>query len=241
MVNDLKSRPWFDLYVAYKGELKERSEKPLTRRELRWAYRFARLKHKFLNPKEPEKWYEHVYNNYLANKVREPIFKGTNWFLATAFIGQFGDEVASKFEAITGISKRHAQNVNVFWSSIDHAVFVYSSSKIAFGEGYSEMIKDAGTVSFYITGSVAAFNLAWSTYRLFHKGEKVYPALGYAGIFFNTAAYLAMHRDKIKSYIKENYGLKNFKEHASFVFQANHEREFQTIKKLNEGLEEKIK
>jgi hypothetical protein len=206
----IRSKPWYGLYADYVEEhgLTDRAEK-------RWAYVFARKKYRFLNPKKSSNPYSSA-----LNKLRRPFYVASNWFVATAIIGQFSDVFASKFEKITGISKKHAQDWNTLWSSVDHAVFVYGGANAAVLSGYSEFVSEFGEKSLYFTAPFATFNIGWNVYRLSNRDSKARPALGYGGLITNALMYVRNNYSKIKN-------------DAGFVLEANHPEMFRNDYSIN--------
>ncbi|MGV8168950.1 MAG: hypothetical protein ACP5N3_02740 [Candidatus Nanoarchaeia archaeon] len=186
MVKNVRSEPWFELYQSYVSSLNFES-----RLERRWAYRLARKQYRLDHSKGVSKLF----------------YKSSKWVVATGFIGQLNDELASKFESITGYSKKYSQDWNVPWSSINHVVFVSGGIDAVMAGGYDSFVSKAGTWSLYVTVPFAVFCLGWNVYRLANRDDKARPALGYEGLATMAVFYLKKNSAQIKNFVKSTFDI----------------------------------
>jgi hypothetical protein len=186
-----KLRPWYGLYKNYVSALELDSKL-----EKKWAYRLSKQQYKIQTSKG----------------IKKALYISTNWFLATAIIGNFGDKPATKFEKITNIPKKTSQDWNVAWSCIDHIALLSSGMHVSSSEKQlSEIIITTAEKSLDITFPIAVICTLWAGYRLLNRDEKARPSLGYGSLAAHIFYYSKTSKKDI-SRLLNSYTLQAKKE-----------------------------
>ncbi len=137
---------------------------------------------------------EHKANNENRDMLKK-IFDVYRYCFAYVVGGATYDKIATEVETITGVSKKHAQDVNAIAGILLNIPYVWSY--YAVGNAVSN---HGGKWTLFFTLSTAAINTAWNTYRLLKRDKKARLSIGTEALILNGIIYASRKFPKKKEY-----------------------------------------